>query len=256
MADVYLYPGESNPNDVRLRVFASIFLAIVGVAASPVIGEGSITATVPTTGVSASPAVGSFTYNAQTPLTGVLGSAAIGVGQFNADFAISGVVAGAAVGVTQINVSTAVIGVAATPAIGTGTVETGSDVEVDLTGVAAAPAIGTGTVQTSGRKNIGIGEPWRPRRPYWINVRSEGVAALPRCGRGTVKLAIRTSKRAPVHVATKVPSKFTVIDARSLIDIEVRGRPSPLAVIGIGKGTIKTGVDLFPEEIAALMEFL
>ncbi len=235
MADVYLYPGESNPNDVRLRVFASIFLAIVGVAASPVIGEGSIAATV--------------------PISGVSGTAAIGVGEFNADFSISGVVAGAAVGTTQINVSAFLVGVSAAPAIGTGTVETGSDVEVDLTGVAAAPAIGTGMVQTSGRKNIGIGEPWRPRRPYWINIRSEGVAALPRCGRGTVKLAIRTSKRSPVHVATKVPSKFTVIDARSLIDIEVRGRPSPLAVIGIGKGMVKTSVDLFPEEIAALMEF-
>ncbi len=104
MADIYLYTGESNPNDVRLRVFASIFLAIVGVAASPAIGQGSITATVPVSGVS--------------------GSAAIGVGSFNADFTISGVAAGATVGATRIDVSATLAGVAASPAIGTGTVET------------------------------------------------------------------------------------------------------------------------------------
>ena len=150
MADVILYTGESSPNDVRLRVWLSTFIAVVGVAASPTVGSGQIDVDFSSTGVAASPAIGTGSVTASFSSSGVSASPAIGVGSFNADFTLSGVVAGAAVGATQINVDFTLSGVAADPQIGTGTVETIGDVIVTASGVAADPQIGTGDVVITG----------------------------------------------------------------------------------------------------------
>ncbi len=276
MPDVYLYRGESNPNDVRLLKFASIFIAIVGIAASPAIGSGSVTATVAISGVSASPAIGTVTFNVKTPVTtgvaaspaigsgvfsaktsiaGVAASPAIGVGSFSSDFTLSGVVANAQVGATQINVSEILTGVAADPEIGTGTVETpaAGDVIVNLDGVAADPQIGVGTVTIQFVRIGGAGESFRARpvkpKRLAVLVLGEDVRANATVGNGSIKI---------VKTITNISLRGAQASARI-----GTGSPTPDVIVSetisepqsaIGTGEVKRVIELLDDELIALME--
>ncbi len=140
-----------------------------------------------------------------------------------------------------------------------------ADVIVNLTGVAASPAIGTGTVQIQTRISHATdsGRSIRRRKP--VKVEAEGVLCSAEIGRiGFIRSAIINGNgNAAVPViglgATSIDFNVSTYRRRkdvitSQINVTFDGQPMPSASVGTGTGSITTEVDLFPEELAALLQ--
>ncbi len=139
-----------------------------------------------------------------------------------------------------------------------------ADVIVNLTGVAASPAIGNGTVviQSLIPHAIDSGRPTRRKR---IKVEAEGVLCLASVGRlrfiGGAVIKANGNAATPMvgvgstsigfHVSTSRRRKDIII---SQINVTFDGQPMPSASVRTGTGSITTEVDLFPEELAALLQ--
>ncbi len=138
------------------------------------------------------------------------------------------------------------------------------DVSVHLVGVAANPAIGSGTVFIQVTHHVTeAGRPLRRRKP--VKVEAEGVLCLASVGRiGFIRSAVingNGNAASPViglgstsidfHVSTSRRRKDIII---SQINVTFDGQPMPSASVGTGTGSITTEVDLFPEELAALLQ--
>ena len=163
MTDIFLYPSEPNPNDVRLRdptaepsSGTNVNVTGEGVFATGAVGTGTVTAScnVVGVGVTATGAVGAGTITAAANVVGVgvAGTGAIGAGTITADANVTGV------------------GVFANGQLGTGTVVISDDVDVDVigVGVSATGQPGEGTVVISGTPviiNAGGGGAYSVKRP-------------------------------------------------------------------------------------------
>jgi hypothetical protein len=276
MPDIFLFPGESNPADIRLRDPTVVDVTVdgsgEGVAASPSLGAGVIDVTFVPAGVAASPALGSGAIDVTFALTGVAANPQIGAGRVDVSFILTGIAADPHVGAGTIDVTYVTSSVAASPALGAGTF----DVSFPLTGVAADPEIGAGTIEGAidvPPAQIQLSGGWgrvRARERWLVAIVAPGVMARPQIGAGRVDV---TASSAPTAVRKQKATKAAAaIIHVSFSSVPVRARelaigqgsidtfacPAPwvtpyASVSDVGEGFTHSVVELFEDEILALL---
>jgi hypothetical protein len=250
----------------------SVTFLLTGVAASTSLGAGAVSVTFALSGVAASPAIGAGTIDVACALTGVSASPAIGAGTLAIDFTAAGVAASPALGAGTIDVTFLLTGVAADPEIGAGTIQGAIDVPPSQ------------QIQLSG--GAGLFRP-RARERWLVAVVAPGVAANPQIGVGRVDVTaagspaakkpkgktrrpvrgLRAGSAAVATAATIIHVSFSSLPAvlrpamqagaigQGSIDVFAAAarRHSAVATAEIGEGHTHSVVELFEDEILALL---